>query len=136
MVDLAVDSGIPLYQQVKNILKGQILDGRLKNGEKIPPESELCSTYAVSRITIRQAMSSLVQEGFLYRKQGKGTFVTVPKLGRRLPRLYSFSEDMRDLGLEPGSQIIESELIDGDDDISTLLSLPPTARKVNKMIRL
>jgi len=79
MPEILEESGIPLYQQLKNILKGQILSGVLKPGDRIPPETELCAKYGVSRITVRQAIHSLVEEGFLYRKQGKGTFVTSPK---------------------------------------------------------
>jgi len=133
--EIVEESNVPLYQQLKNIIKGQILNGVLKTGEKIPPEIDLCSVYGVSRITVRQAINSLAQEGFLYRKQGKGTYVTSPKLRRRLPKLYSFSEDMKDLGLKPSSKVIESEIIEADEEVFSLLKLPENNRKVNKVVR-
>ena len=95
----------------------------------------MCEKYGVSRITARQAINSLVQEGYLYRKQGMGTFVTSPKLRRRLPRLYSFSEDMRESRLEPGSQVLEQRVIEADEEMAEVLKLPDGGQKVNKLIR-
>ena len=132
---LVEDSNLPLYLQLKNIIKAQIISGAIQPGDKIPSESELCERYGVSRITVRQAINSLVQEGYLYRKQGVGTFVTSPKLRRRLPRLYSFSEDMRELGLEPSSQVLEQRVIEADEEMAEILKLPDGSRKINKLVR-
>ena len=129
------EAGIPLYQQLKNILKNSINNGILRPGDQIPSESELCRQYGISRITVRQAVGALVQEGFLYRCPGKGTFVTSPKLRRRLPHLYSFTEDMRDLGLEPSSQTLEQKVIEADEEMVEILKLPDTDRKVTKLVR-
>lgn len=133
--EISEENNLPLYQQLKNILKGQIVSGALRVGDQLPSESELCTRYGVSRITVRQAIGSLVQEGLLYRRPGKGTFVTSPKLRRRLPRLYSFSEDMRELGLEPSSQTLEQEVIEADERVTELLKLPDSDRRVTKLVR-
>ncbi|MEN3187736.1 MAG: GntR family transcriptional regulator [Atribacterota bacterium] len=135
MREIIEEGNVPLYQQLKNILKGQILSGVFKPGDSIPPEAELCRTYGVSRITVRQAVKSLVEEGFLYRKQGKGTFVTSPKLRRRLPKLYSFSEDIMELGLKPSSKLLEQAIIEADEELVELLRLPPSDHRVNKLVR-
>lgn len=132
-MEMREDSSIPLYQQVKNIIKGQIVNGILIPGAKIPTETELCAIYSVSRITVRQAINSLVQEKLLIRKQGKGTFVTPLKI--RLPRLYSFSEDMKELGLNPSSRVLEKEVIEADEEVATILRLPPANQKINKIVR-
>ncbi|MGQ9746606.1 MAG: GntR family transcriptional regulator, partial [Candidatus Caldatribacteriaceae bacterium] len=134
--EIQEELGLPLYQQLKNIFKGWIIQGILRPGDKIPTESELCEKYGVSRITVRQAMSTLVQEGLLYRRPGKGTFVTSPKLRRRLPRLYSFSEDMRELGLEPSSKTLEQKVIEADAETIELLKLPDKDRRVTKLVRI
>jgi GntR family transcriptional regulator len=63
------------YHKVYNILREQILEKKLSDGEKIPPERVLCDTYGVSRITIRQALKMLQDQGLLERLPGKGTFV-------------------------------------------------------------
>ena len=75
MHELAGNSrSIPLYFQLEQILKSKILTGEFSPGEKIPTESELCETYQVSKITVRQAILNLVNQRLLVRKQGKGTF--------------------------------------------------------------
>jgi len=132
---LTEDSNIPLYHQLKNIIKAQIITGAIQPGDKIPSESELGERYGVSRITVRQAINSLVQEGYLYRKQGVGTFVTSLKLRRRLPRLYSFTEDMRELGLEPSSQVLEQKVVEADEEMAEILKLPPGDKRVNRLVR-
>ncbi len=66
---------VPLYKQLKNILKNLIEKGKIKTGERIFSENELISRYNVSSTTARRALNELVSEGFLYRIQGKGTFV-------------------------------------------------------------
>ncbi|MBL8644503.1 MAG: GntR family transcriptional regulator [Rhodospirillaceae bacterium] len=66
----------PRYHQLYSIIKGWILNGTYLPGAKIPPESELCDAFGVSRITSHQAINLLVQEGLLKRVQGKGTFVS------------------------------------------------------------
>ncbi|MGC8777227.1 MAG: GntR family transcriptional regulator [Candidatus Caldatribacteriaceae bacterium] len=134
--EIREEIGLPLYQQLKNILKNLINNGILRPGDQIPSESELCERYGISRITVRQAVGALVQEGFLYRRPGKGTFVTSPKLRRRLPRLYSFSEDMRDLGLEPSSKTLEQTVMEAEEEIVELLKLPDNDRKVTKLVRI
>lgn len=67
---------IPLYFQIQKIIRTQIEAGQFEAGQKIPSEIELCRKYNVSRITMKRALENLVGEGFLYRKRGKGTFVT------------------------------------------------------------
>jgi GntR family transcriptional regulator len=67
---------LPVYYQIKQTLKGWILNKEFNPGEKIPTEYELADKFNVSRLTVRQAISQLVQEGFLISKRGEGTFVT------------------------------------------------------------
>jgi GntR family transcriptional regulator len=67
---------VPVYYQIKQTLKNWILNREFNPGEKIPTEFELADKFKVSRLTVRQAISQLVQEGFLVSKRGEGTFVT------------------------------------------------------------
>ncbi len=55
----------------------------LKPGDAVPTERELCEIQGVSRMTVNKAIMSLVNEGLLYREQGKGTFVAKPKENKR-----------------------------------------------------
>ena len=67
---------LPIYHQIRRYLKNAILDKTYPPNHQIPPENELAKQFNVNRITIRQSISSLVDEGLLKRKRGKGTFVT------------------------------------------------------------
>jgi len=69
------DTGLPIHQQLKEILKSKIEQGEFKPGDRLPTEYELCEQYAISRAPVRQALAGLANEGFLYRQQGSGTFV-------------------------------------------------------------
>ena len=65
----------PAYQQVRELILQQIKSGKIKPEEKIPSESQLCNIYNISRITVRQAVASLINDGLLHTAPGKGTFV-------------------------------------------------------------
>lgn len=70
------NSPMPIYYQLKQIIKQQIDDGELEAGDKLPTERELCDLYQISRAPVRQALADLVKEGCIYRQAGVGTFVT------------------------------------------------------------
>ncbi len=91
-------SSKPLYIQLKQILTDDIKKGIYSPSIKLPTESELCSKYNVSRITVRKAILDLVDEGYLVRQQGKGTFVKSPKLKRELIAVNGYSEFMESTG--------------------------------------
>ena len=79
-------------------MKQLIEDGEWKPGDKIPSENELCDKFEVSRMTIRQAINNLVEQGYLYRKRGIGTFVQLPKVEKiarndGIHRRHDFSWD-------------------------------------------
>ena len=65
----------PLYIQVANIIRNHILDGTWREGDTIPPEKVLCAEFNIARGTMRQALQLLENEGYLWREQGRGTFI-------------------------------------------------------------
>ena len=71
-----MSSLLPVYYQIKQSIKNWIVNREFELGEKIPSENELADKFSVSRLTVRQAISQLTQEGFLISKRGEGTFVT------------------------------------------------------------
>lgn len=103
------ESVIPLYRQLKDILKEEIESGVWKPGDRIPSENELRQQYNVSRNTVIKALEELVQEGLLRREQGRGTFVSAPKISHSLTGFYSFSNVLRANGLEPKDVILGLE---------------------------
>lgn len=118
-------SHISLYYQVKQIITGNIKSGKWPVNTKIPTELQLCRIFNVSRITVRQALEEIEKEGYLYRKQGRGTFVTTPKLEQRLSKFYSFSEEIKSMGFEPGTTILDFAIIKADENISAKLNVNP-----------
>lgn len=91
---LDTESGIPLYLQLKEIIRRRIESGDLEPGAMAPSEAELLEQYQVSRFPIRQAYQQLVEEGYLIRARGKGTFVASEehrKAARRTPTKKSIS---------------------------------------------
>ncbi|NMB11620.1 MAG: GntR family transcriptional regulator [Firmicutes bacterium] len=99
-------SVIPLYYQLKQILREKVESGEWGPHDLIPSESQLARQYGVSRATTRRAVDDLTREGLFYRQQGKGTFVSPPKIIQGLSRFYSFSQDMEDKGLRPHSKVL------------------------------
>lgn len=74
-------SAIPIHEQLKEILRSEILEGRFRPGERLPTEAELCARYQVSRAPVRQALEDLAREGLIVRQRGRGTFAA-PRNGR------------------------------------------------------
>ncbi len=66
---------IPLYRQLDAILRDQIVDGRLRPGDRFPPETVLCRHYGISRATVRQALDAMEKDGLIERAAGRGTFL-------------------------------------------------------------
>ncbi|GGE16156.1 phosphonate metabolism transcriptional regulator PhnF [Marinithermofilum abyssi] len=103
------ESVIPLYHQLKEILKERIESGEWNPGDQIPSENELRKRYQVSRNTVIKALDDLVREGLLHRKQGRGTFVSLPKIEHSLTGFYSFSKVLKAHGLQPKDVILALE---------------------------
>jgi len=116
------DDVVPLYQQIESVLEECIRKGELKPTEKLPSEKELAEKFNVSTITIKKAISILVEKGMLARKQGKGTFVTTVKLKRDLHRVISFTESCRMSGTKPGSKVLEQSLVKISSEIKEELA--------------
>jgi len=120
----------PLYYQLKEILRKNILAGVWKAGEKIPTEKELSQTFGVSIAVVRQAVSLLVEEGFLVKRQGKGTFVVDARVRQGPRKLSSFSEEMSTMGLKASSIVLEKAVKEADEKISKALQIQPKTRVV------
>ncbi len=67
---------VPVYYQIKQTIKNWIINKEYDSGEKIPSENDLAYKFEVSRLTVRQAIAQLIEEGLLRSKRGEGTFVT------------------------------------------------------------
>lgn len=99
-------SHIPMYVQIEEALKQRIKGGEFPIGTAIPSERDLTELFGVSRMTVRQSITNLVNEGLLHREKGRGTFVASSKVEQPLTGLTSFTEDMKARGLVPSNKII------------------------------
>ncbi|WP_420645077.1 GntR family transcriptional regulator [Candidatus Leptofilum sp.] len=113
----------PLYQQIYELLRHKILGGSWHPNDILPSEAELMAQYKVSRATIRQALDELATDGLIYRKQGKGTFVSPPTVEQGLVRIVSFTEDMQQRGFMPGTKLISAELVPATEVLASQLQI-------------
>lgn len=99
---------IPLYFQLKTLLLDAIKRGDYPVNGMIPTEKELSEMFGVSRTTVRQAVTELVQEGWLYRVASKGTFVARRKIKQDfIKRLETFNEQIRRTGRKPSTELLD-----------------------------
>ena len=124
----------PLYIQIQEYLAAKIDSGELLPGDKIPSERELSEQLGVSRMTVRQALTTLVLEGRLKRVQGAGTFVAEPKIEHELNLLISFTESAFRKGIKVSSKLLEFEKIPADKTLARKLELR-IAQQVYRIVR-
>ncbi len=132
-----MSSILPVYYQIKQTIKSWILNREFNPGEKIPSENELASQFDVSRLTVRQAISQLVQEGFLISKRGEGTFVT---LDESLINSFGleFSGYMDDLFYQVSkvkAKYVEMEKVKAPNSVRAKLELDDEQKEVLRIKR-
>lgn len=120
------ESPLSLYHQLTRVLIARIRSGEWKVDERMPTERDLCELFGVSRITVRQALEELEREGWIVRRQGKGTFPRTPPIVQRLQSFYSFSEEIRKLGMSPGAELLEFTRCTGPEDARVALRIEPS----------
>lgn len=120
---MAADLPQPLYARLRDTLRGQILDGRLAVGDRLPSESELSAAHGVSRITVRQALGDLQKAGLITRLQGKGAFVAPPRASLGLQRLEGLSEALASQGQSVHSKRLSLRKVRAAADVARQLGL-------------
>jgi GntR family transcriptional regulator len=106
---------------VRDGLRRAILSGEFRPGAKLPNEEQLCLRFAVSRATVREAVRGLVEEGYLVRRQGSGTYVTErPLLRNSLDVNFSYTEYLSSLGIQAGRRLLGVRDRPAGDDAAAL----------------
>jgi GntR family transcriptional regulator len=137
-MDLKVDpeSPVPIYYQIREQLRQQILSGHLKPGDPLPSEAQICAQCGVSRMTARMALSQLASEGLVVRRKGKGTFVAPSKATLPEPLIpMSYTALMDHLGLQAGAVIRSQELLPAPPQVAEALGIPE-GETVIRIVRL
>lgn len=113
----------PLYLQLVDELEVAIRE-RMAPNDKLFSERELTQVYGVSRITVRLALQELEKRGLVYKKHGKGTYVSeISDTAVDLSQAYSFTEQMKKIGKVPRTSILSFELVKASDYIAQHLQL-------------
>ncbi|MEZ5344414.1 MAG: GntR family transcriptional regulator [Pyrinomonadaceae bacterium] len=124
---LFVDSHIPLYYQLENLLREKINSGAFQPDEKLPTENQIMEDYDVSRITVRQALKALAKDGLIERKQGNGTFIVERKVRKRRfavkPHLVGSLDGLITMGLDAKVRVLEMNLINAERREAEMLGI-------------
>ena len=113
------------FKIIENYIKEQIANDKLKVGDQIMTEEQLCKHFCVSRMTVNKALTNLTELGYINRIPGKGSFVTTPHVSKNITKKSSFTEDMKEIGLKAGSRLISYQILRGETipHIAKLLKL-------------
>ncbi|CAN7308622.1 GntR family transcriptional regulator [Caballeronia sp. LjRoot34] len=125
---LIQDSTSPLYKRVKEHLCARMLDGTYGPETQLPTEQALCDMFEVSRITVRQALEELRQEGLVKKVHGRGTFVSPPRAYQNVDALQGFSEAMAPLGHKVSNQLEGLRYLEAREEIRSRLDMEEGAR--------
>ncbi len=125
----------PRYHRIRAVLRERIARGEYLPHQRIPSEAQLCREFGVSRGTVERAIRGLVEEGVLYRVQGKGTFVASPPLDEVSFRLGSIWEEARRAGRRLTNRVIRQAQMPATPEAAQRLGIPP-GHPVIEIVRL
>jgi GntR family transcriptional regulator len=111
------NSGIPLYIQIESILRSDIESGKYDDGSYLPREENLAKILGVSRNTVRQGISKLVNDGLLKRTRGKGTVVVSKTITTQLAEWHSFRNEMLDKGIKLKNYYSYAEMVTAPTEV-------------------
>jgi DNA-binding GntR family transcriptional regulator len=112
------ETGVPLYIQIRNLLRERIRLGEWAAEEPMPTEEDLVAHFGVSRTTVRQAMSDLANEGLVVRHAGRGTFARQPLMVVKMQQWHSLTTDIAQRGLKPSKKTIRVQKLDARAEIA------------------
>jgi len=110
------------YELVYNYLLG-LIQNECYEHDKIPSESMLCQKFNLSRLTVRQGINKLKNEGYLYSRRGSGTFVSPSKITYRISPETTFSDEIKKAGKNSAIKFIEKKIIKADEIVASKLSV-------------
>lgn len=113
----------PLYIQVADELRHRILNGEFATNDPLPSESEMVNAFDVSRVTVRQAILLLSEEGLLEKIQGKGSFVKALAVEQNFLGLREYRRDLRRQGHEPSFEILSYERSKPNESVRVMFGL-------------
>lgn len=123
-------SAVPLYVQLMDQIEDGIYQKVYLPGMKLQSENEMAKTYGVSNITVKNAISGLVEKGLVVRKQGKGTFVSKTKFTRDMKKLSGFTEMCGRMGVKAGGRMLDNRLVTAEDTTAEQLKIAKNSQVI------
>ena len=115
----------PIYLQLREVIRNKIDDEEYLPGMAIPSENDLAGMYGINRMTVRNAIDTLVNEGILKRVHGKGVYVVGKRIERDLETLGGFTQTMREKKTQPRIKIFTKSLRKAGDKYSLVFNIDP-----------
>lgn len=125
---VAARSVLPLYHRIARVIRLRIESGEYVENGLLPAEEELCAEFKVSRITIRQALAILKQDGLIYSKAGYGTVVRAESKGPKYIKVVGSLADLVNFGLETNFKPIAKKLVAAPEFVAEKLACPKGTR--------
>ncbi|MGD8561030.1 MAG: GntR family transcriptional regulator [Desulfarculaceae bacterium] len=122
------ETPVPRYFQLQMDLLRGIEGGKWAPGEAIPPERKIAEQFGVSLGTVNRAIMNLVSEGYLYRLQGKGTFVSGTDIPLSSVRYNRFRSDFKSVDLAFKIKLLDIQIVEGQEQINRYLRLRKNQR--------
>ena len=119
---------VPLYVQLRELLRARIMAGDPPVGQKLASEAELCTRFDVSRTVVRQALSDLAEEGLILKHKGRVTVVKGTSIEEKLGPLKSFTEEITAQGRVPSARVIDAKFGPPPPEAAAALGLRPDER--------
>ena len=134
---------LPAYMKIHDQIKKDIDEGSWKIGERLPSERDLAEEFEVSRMTLRQAISLLVEEGVLERRVGSGTFVSSTRVQGKTPSSHLISyrrtipneQEVEKLGIKATENIIRMERVRYADQVPVVYEVASIPEKFIKIFK-
>lgn len=116
-------SNPPIYRQIAYQLISEIQSGRYQPGDRLSSENQLAEQFGVHRLTVRQALAFVVEQGLVYRHQGKGTFVAEPRINYSINQGTNFRHSLLELGYLPSLKILNVQIVPASESLANLLEV-------------
>lgn len=125
---------LPRYLKIQQHLLEKIQAGDWLAHYQIPPEEQLARSFSVSRMTANKAIHNLVQQGYLVRQPGLGTFVTDRKMESSLLDVHNIADEVKSRGHQYTNDVLRCEAIEADDEVALLLGVRLRTRVYHTLI--
>jgi len=118
---------VSLYAQIEALIKDRIESGEYATGDTLPSEKQLMEHFQVSRMTVRQAMANLSNQGYVSCARGIGTIVTFQKINERIQHIVSFSQELMQHGYEMKTSYVHIDIAKANRAVAAALEIQPEA---------